>query len=100
MEYKVKNKIELIDLWKVTLAIMYSSILVKVVNGTFSIAMILLAFKFWKNVGLGLKILLLFGALLFPLIQPLLMYGKAKKQLATIPQDMELVFNSRGKEKP
>jgi hypothetical protein len=39
---------------------------------------------------------MLFGCLLFPVIQPLVIYGKARKQAAALPKGMELKFDEQG----
>ena len=40
--------------------------------------------------------LLLFGCLLFPVIQPAAIYAKAKRQAAAVPQDVRLTFDEKG----
>lgn len=75
---------------------MYNDIMMKVVNSIFSLAMVLLALNFWSRSGIIVRMLLLIGVLLFPVIQPVLMFFKAKKQLADMPHGLELVFNKKG----
>ncbi len=70
--------------------------MVGVVNIIFTLAMLGLIVRFWGSVNAFLKILLLFGLSLFILIQPITIYFKSKKQIETVPQEMELVFDNKG----
>ena len=95
MKYIVKYKPEAIDLWKLSMYGIYGS-MVGVVNIIFTLAMLGLIVRFWGSVNAFLKILLLFGLCLFILIQPITIYFKSKKQIETVPQEMELVFDNKG----
>ncbi|NLI66370.1 MAG: YcxB family protein [Tissierellia bacterium] len=95
MKYIVKYKPEAIDLWKLSMYGIYGS-MVGVVNIIFTLAMLGLIVRFWGSVNAFLKILLLFGLSLFILIQPITIYFKSKKQIETVPQEMELVFDNKG----
>lgn len=65
-------------------------------NLVFTVAMILLTIKFWEQSGDLLQVFLLFACLLFPVIQPLGIYWKAKGQARALPKDMELQFDEAG----
>src|SRR5690554_1930495 len=95
MKYIVKYKPEAIDLWKLSMYGIYGS-MVGVVNIIFTLAMLGLIVRYWGSVNAFLKILLLFGLSLFILIQPITIYFKSKKQIETVPQEMELVFDNKG----
>ena len=43
-----------------------------------------------------MQMLMLFGCLLFPVIQPIAIYLKAKGQAKTMPKDVELSFDDAG----
>lgn len=65
-------------------------------NLIFTVAMILLAAKFWNQSGDLLQVLMLFGCLLFPVIQPLSIYMRARTQARALPEDVKLSFDDRG----
>ena len=58
--------------------------------------MFVLVFRFWSTASDMYKGLMLIGCILFPVIQPLVIYGKARKQAAALPKGMELGFDERG----
>lgn len=95
MEYRFKCDVTAKDLWMMAMKRTYKSI-VGLVNVIFTIAMILLTIKFWQNVSDFIRTLLVLGCILFPVIQPLAVYGNSVKQLEEMPKDMELVFNDTG----
>ena len=53
----------------------------------FTVAMILFTAKFFKSSGDLMQMLMLFGCLLFPVVQPIAIYLKAKGQAKTMPKD-------------
>ena len=65
-------------------------------NLVFTAAMFVLVFRFWSTASDMYKGLMLIGCILFPVIQPLVIYGKARKQAAALPKGMELGFDERG----
>ena len=95
MEYKFKSDVKASDLWKMAMQRTYKSI-VGVVNVVFTVAMIVLIIRFFGSTSSVLRGLMLFGLLLFPVIQPLCVYGMSIKQLENLPGDMELTFNDKG----
>ena len=95
MEYKFKSEVKALDLWKMAMQRTYKSI-VGLVNVVFTAAMIMLAIRYWSSVSPTILSFILFGILLFPVIQPLFIYGMSVKQLEDMPKDMELTFNDRG----
>ena len=62
----------------------------------FTVAMILFTAKFFRTSGDLMQMLMLFGCLLFPVIQPIAIYLKAKGQAKTMPKDVELSFDDAG----
>lgn len=73
----------------------YSS-MAGMVNSIFIVAMVILTMKFWETSNLLIKILLLFGISLFTIIQPLLVYLRAKKQVSNLPDNMYIGFSKEG----
>lgn len=95
MKYQYKYETRAMDLWQLSMYATYRSI-VGLINIIFTIAMIILTVTYWSQVNGYLKVLLLLGILLFTVIQPLLVYQRAKKQLAGRPRDMEIGFDDQG----
>ncbi|MBE5824250.1 MAG: YcxB family protein [Butyrivibrio sp.] len=95
MEYKYMCDVKASDLWKMAMVRTYKAA-IGVVNIVFTVAMILLTFRFWKTAPDILRILMIFGCLVFPVIQPLATYGMCVKQLENMPRDMELKFDDVG----
>ena len=95
MEYKYMCDVKASDLWKMAMVRTYKAA-IGVVNIVFTVAMILLTFRFWKTAPDILRVLMIFGCLVFPVIQPLATYGMCVKQLENMPRDMELKFDDVG----
>ena len=95
MEYRFKCDVKASDLWKMAMTRTYKS-LVGLVNVIFTVAMILLTIRFWATASALLRVLMVFGCILFPIIQPLAIFGNSVKQLENLPKDMELLFNEGG----
>ena len=95
MEYRFKCDVKAGDLWKMAMARTYRS-LIGLVNVIFTVAMILLTIRFWPTASDLLRVLMVFGCILFPVIQPLAIYGNSVKQLEDLPKDLELLFNDGG----
>ncbi|MBP3278236.1 MAG: YcxB family protein [Butyrivibrio sp.] len=95
MEYKYMCDVKASDLCKMAMVRTYKAA-IGVVNIVFTVAMILLAFRFWKTAPDILRVLMIFGCLVFPVIQPLATYGMCVKQLENMPRDMELKFDDVG----
>ena len=95
MEYRFKCDVKAWDLWKMAMARTYRS-LIGLVNVIFTVAMILLTVRFWPTASDLIRVLMVLGCILFPVIQPLAVYGNSVKQLEDLPKDMELLFNDGG----
>ncbi len=95
MEYRFKCDVKAWDLWKMAMARTYRS-LIGLVNVIFTVAMILLTVRFWPTASDLLRVLMVLGCILFPVIQPLAIYGNSVRQLEDLPKDMELLFNDGG----
>lgn len=95
MKYKYMCDVKASDLWKMAMVRTYKAA-IGVVNIVFTVAMILLVLRFWKTAPDILRVLMIFGCLVFPVIQPLATYGMCVKQLENMPRDMELKFDDVG----
>lgn len=95
MKYKFNYQTSAFELWQLSMYGIYSSVL-GVCNITFTVAMLLLAAKFWIDINNLIKILLIIAISLFTIIQPVAVYIRAKRQLSTVPQDMEIGFDDSG----
>lgn len=95
MEFRFKNDTKPIDFWLLSMSHTYHSV-VGVCNIVFTGAVIAATFKLWGRIHDLLEVLLLLGCFLFTVIQPTLVYLRAKVQVAGIPKDMELLFDEKG----
>lgn len=95
MKYKFTYQTTAFDFWKLSMYYTYGS-MVGVCNMIFTVAMILLTVKFWGDVNSLVKILLITASCLFTVIQPLVVYRRAKKQVAKVSEDMEIGFDDKG----
>ena len=95
MTYQFKSEVTAGDFWKLTMSRTYRS-MAGVCNMVFTVAMILFTVKFFHTSNDLLQVLMLFGCLLFPVIQPIAIYLKAKGQARTMPKGVELAFDEKG----
>lgn len=84
-----------VDLWQLSMYYTYGS-MVGVCNVIFTAAVCILTGIRWREAGDVMRIALVFGCLLFPVIQPLIVYQKARRQAAGITKDTKIVFDERG----
>jgi hypothetical protein len=94
MKYKFKYKNTPLNFWQLSMYFMYGSI-VGVCNLIFTVAMILLSFKIWSDASSFVRMLLIFACCLFPIIQPVGIYFRAKKQ-AAVSKEIEIGFDDNG----
>lgn len=95
MKYKFTYQTTASDLWQLSLYGIYGSI-VGVCNMIFTVAMILLSVRFWEDVNIFVKMLLIVGMCLFTVIQPAAIYIRAKKQTAGGHKEIEISFDDKG----
>lgn len=95
MNYKFTYQTTAFDFWQLSMYYTYGSI-VGVCNMIFTVSIFLLTIKFWENLNIFLRVVLILACCLFVVIQPLAIYKKAKKQVAVIPKDMEIIFDDYG----
>lgn len=95
MKYNYKYKTTAFDIWQLSMYGIYGSML-GIVNGIFTVAMILLAIRFFADVHITLKVLLIIAICLFSVIQPIILYLRAKKQMENMPEEVNLSFDDQG----
>ena len=79
------------DLWKLSMHHTYHSV-VGACNIIFTCAMFVASYFLMGKTSDIIEVLLIFGCLLFPVIQPVLLYLRSKSQVEGVPKDMELLF--------
>lgn len=95
MEFRFKNNTKPIDFWLLSMSHTYHS-MIGVCNIIFTVAVIAATCQLWGKIHDFIELLLLLGCFLFTVIQPMLVYLRAKAQVAGIPKDMELFFDEKG----
>ncbi|ABR49904.1 hypothetical protein Amet_3785 [Alkaliphilus metalliredigens QYMF] len=95
MKYKFNYQTTAFDIWQLSMYGVYGS-MVGVSNIIFTVAMLLLTARFWGDVNSFMKILLIIGICIFTVIQPALVYMRGKRQVATLPHEMEIGFDDNG----
>jgi len=94
MNYHFNYKNKPLDFWQLSMYFTYGSI-VGVCNAIFTVAMILLTIKMWVDATSFVRMLLLFAIILFPIIQPIGIYTRARRQAATA-SDIDITFDDTG----
>ena len=95
MEFRFEDKITALDVWKLSMYHVYRS-LAGVCNVVFAVAIICATIKLWNPREGMLMSILLFCCVLFPVIQPLMIYTRAARQMAALPKDMVYEINESG----
>lgn len=94
MEFRFENKITAMDYWKMSMWHMYHS-MIGVCNIIVTAALIALTVRFW-NSQVNLRAVFVFICIFFPVIQPVVMYRRAKQQVNALPKDMVMEINKGG----
>ena len=92
MRYHFKYRNGVKEMWELAMIYQYSS-LVGVVNVVFTFAMAVLAGASYGNHWMGWLIVSAIGTIYFPLIQPLIVYVRCRKNAVKIQEDTELAFS-------
>ena len=95
MEYRFISDVKPKDLFFISMLRTYRSF-IGVINVVFTVAMIMMTLHFWRETDGFIRALMLIGCLLFPVIQPLAIYGRSVKQLENLPARVELMFDEKG----
>jgi len=95
MEFKFRYRVKPVSLWILTLVNVYRSMMA-VINIIFTVSMALLIYRFWSDAGVTGRILMLAGLILFPVLQPLLIYLRSRKIVNQMPKDLDITFDQTG----
>ena len=95
MRYKYTYRTTARDLWQLSMYYIYGS-LAGLCNIIFTVAAFALGFSRWDQAQGIVRCLIVLGCCLFTVIQPLMIYAKAKKQAAGIAQDTQVSIDDNG----
>ena len=95
MTYRFEYKVKPSDFWLLSMHHTYHST-VGICNIVFTLAMFALVYRFAKTAGDAVEVLLFFGCILFPVLQPFFVYLRARGQAMMIPENLVLTFDDRG----
>ncbi|WP_349668643.1 YcxB family protein [Lacrimispora sp.] len=94
MKYEYTYRNTGMDIWQLSMYYIYGS-MVGMCNLIFTAAVLTLTIVRWETSGNFFRICAVLGCCLFPIIQPLAVYGKAKKQ-SSASQDIKIRFDDTG----
>ena len=95
MRYTYTYRTTARDLWQLSMYYIYGS-LAGLCNIIFTVAAFALGFSRWAQAQGIVRCLIVLGCCLFTVIQPLMIYAKAKKQAAGITQDTQVSIDDNG----
>ena len=95
MTYRFENKVKPSDFWLLSMHHTYHST-VGICNIVFTLAMFALTYRFGKTASDAVEVLLFFGCILFPVLQPFFVYLRSKGQAMLIPEKLVLEFDEKG----
>ncbi len=95
MRYHYTYRTKAIDLWQLSMYYIYGS-MAGMCNAIFTVAMLILTITKWSSTGSVYRFFMVLVCCLFPVIQPLFVYAKAKKQASGIKEDTEAGFADSG----
>ena len=95
MRYKYTYRTTARDLWQLSMYYIYGS-LAGLCNIIFTVAAFALGFSRWDQAQGIVRCLIVLWCCLFTVIQPLMIYAKAKKQAAGIAQDTQVSIDDNG----
>lgn len=95
MRFQYTYRTTAFELWQLSMYYTYGS-MVGLCNIIFTVAVLALTVSRWRVSGAGFRALLVFGLCLFTVIQPLVVYLRAKRQAAGIAQNTTVSFGDDG----
>ena len=95
MKYNFRYQVAAWDSWRLSMYQTYHS-LAGACNVVFTAAAIVVTIRFGHQANEFITALLILSCLWFPIIQPILIYQQARKQVKALPDNMELSFEQRG----
>lgn len=94
MEFRFEDTIAAKDIWKLSMRRMYHSF-VGVCNVILAGAVIAMTVHFWES-QVNFRAMFIFICILVPVIQPVVIYKRAARQVNALPKDMVLDINKTG----
>ncbi len=95
MSFHYKCDVRPGDFWRMSMSHTYHTPM-GVGNIVFTIAMILLTYRFWSSTSDVVRTILILLILIFPVFQPVIVFLEAKNKAKLIPEDLELTVNEKG----
>ncbi|MCI8454161.1 MAG: YcxB family protein [Lachnospiraceae bacterium] len=96
MEFRYRYSLRAFDLWQLSMYYAYASFLA-VINVVCTVSAFALIVSCWNGAGFLFRAVMVVFASLFTVIQPLVIYGRAKKRLAAAGnREIELLFDEAG----
>ena len=95
MRYQFAYQTTAFDFWQLAMYNTYGSI-IGVCNVVFTVAMLVLTVRLGGSVYEVLLALLILACCFFPIIQPIMLYIQAIKQVAGLPEQMTIGFDDQG----
>ena len=95
MEFHYRYKTQVSDLWQLSMYYAYSSFLA-VINVVCILSSFVLIFSCWRDAGAAFRAGMVLFASLFTVIQPFVIWLKARKQVSGSAPEMELYFGKNG----
>lgn len=95
MNFKFSYRTTSWDYFRLSMYYVYGS-MIGICNIIFTVAMILLTFKMWNSAASSIRIVLLLACVAFPIIQPISLYNRARKQAAAQKENMQIAFDDMG----
>lgn len=83
------------ELWQLSMYYTYGS-MVGVCNLAFTAGAFAMAVSRWEGASIFMRCLIVFGCCLFTIIQPFLVYLKARRQAQAITEDTRISFDEAG----
>ncbi len=95
MRFEFTYKNTALELWLLHLYYTYGSI-VGVCNILFTAGMLALIYSRWESSSAAMRSAMVLGALAFPVIQPIAVYGRAKKSAQAFKEPIRLALDKEG----
>lgn len=95
MEFRFENKLTACDMWKLSMRRIYRS-LMGASNILISLAAIVFTIRYWNPEEKLLMAVLIMFCVLFPVVQPAMIYLRAAKQVRALPENMVFEINNAG----
>lgn len=95
MKYQFAYKMTVWEYFRLSLYYIYGS-MIGMCNIIFTVAMVLLTIKMWSGASMLIRTVLLLACSAFPVIQPLSLYQRARKQEAGQKENMQISFDEKG----